>query len=79
MKSSFVNVPHKKWMALIGIIVSIALVLSTGTQSEAVSYIGHDGSIDTHLKKIKVAPYANKKDTWIYIVSACGLIEITRV
>lgn len=60
---------------LIGGIASIlvlTIAFSSIQKTDAVSYYGHDGSVSEYLEKVVVKPYANKKDTWSYIVKACA-------
>lgn len=72
MKFDLKNFYSKKLAVLSSIAVGLILIVSSNDQSEALTYTPHDGSVDDYLKKIKVSPYSNKKDTWTYIVSACA-------
>ena len=53
--------------------LTIASLLFAAYQpGNAVTYYGHDGSVDDNLTKIKVEPYKGKKDYWVYMVEACA-------
>lgn len=53
-------------------IIASSLILSSYQPSEAVSYVGHDGSVDKYLAKVTVEPFKGRNNLWTYIVSACS-------
>ena len=50
----------------------LTIVFSSIQTTEAVPYVGHDGSVSEYLEKVVVKPYANKKDMWVYMVKVCA-------
>jgi hypothetical protein len=61
-----------KLVIVITSIVAASLIFTTTQSSSAVTYSGHDGSVDKYLSKVKVEPYKNKKDLWVYLIKACA-------
>lgn len=52
-------------------IVAASLLLTAYQPSNAVTYYGHDGSVDKYLEKVQVKKL-KKGDFWSYIVRACA-------
>ena len=63
---------NTKIMAVLASAIVSSLLFSVYQPGNAVTYYGHDGSVDEYLEKAVVKPYANKKDMWVYIVKACA-------
>lgn len=61
-----------KTKMMVGALLAIATLLFSAYQpGNAVTYYGHDGSVDKSLTKIKVEKMKNKGNVWVYIVKAC--------
>ena len=60
------------------IIVSIAIsallfpMYQPSEGASSISYAKHDGSVDQHITKKVVKPYADKPNWWVYIVEICA-------
>lgn len=63
---------NNKLTILIVSILVTGLIFSAYQPSKAVTYYGHDGSVDKYLSKVKVEQLKGKKDYWAYIVKACA-------
>lgn len=62
----------KTILGIIAIGSLMGIIFVPQKDSEAVTYYGHDGSIEKHLTKTKVEPYKGKPGLWAYIVKACA-------
>jgi hypothetical protein len=62
----------KTKLAVIVTLVAAGLIFAVYQPSNAITYAGHDGSLDNYLSKAKVEKYKGKKDLWVYIVKACA-------
>jgi hypothetical protein len=57
------------------IIASLAitsLLFAVYQPGDAVTYYGHDGSVDEHMTKKTVKSYAGKPNWWVYTVEICA-------
>lgn len=63
---------NKKTTTIITSLTIATLLFATYQPGNAITYYGHDGSVDEHLTKIKVEPYKGKQGYWVYIVKACA-------
>ncbi len=61
-----------KITTIIASITIASLLLSVYQPGNAVTYYGHDGSVDNYLTKAKVEPFKGKQGYWVYIVKACA-------
>lgn len=53
-------------------IIAASLLFAAYQPSDAVTYYGHDGSIDKTMKKVAVDPIKGKSGLWNYTVKICA-------
>ena len=63
---------NTKLMAVLASAIVSSLLFSVYQPGNAVTYYGHDGSVEEYMTKIKVEPYKGKKDLWVYLVKVCA-------
>lgn len=61
-----------KLTAIIASLTIASLLFSVYQPGNAVTYYGHDGSVEEYLTKTKVEPYKGKQGYWVYMVKACA-------
>jgi len=66
------NQMKTKLMSVIASAIISSLLFSVYQPGNAVSYYGHDGSVEEYLTKIKVEPYKGKPGYWVYLVQVCA-------
>lgn len=54
------------------VLITFSLVLATLPSGSAISYTGHDGSVDEYITKKKVEPYKGRPGYWVYFVEVCA-------
>ena len=59
-------------LTIIASLTIASLLFSVYQPGNAVTYYGHDGSVDNYLTKTKVEPYKGKPGYWVYMVKACA-------
>ncbi len=62
----------KQKITVIASLTIASLLFSVYQPGDAVTYYGHDGSIDEYMTKKTVKPYAGKSNLWTYIVEICA-------
>ena len=62
----------KTKLTIITSLTIASLLFAVYQPGNAVTYYGHDGSVDDYLTKTKVEPYKGKSGYWIYLVKACA-------
>ena len=59
-------------LTVIASLTIASLLFAVYQPGNAVTYYGHDGSVDDYLTKTKVEPYKGKPGYWVYLVKACA-------
>ena len=59
-------------LTVIASLTIASLLFAVYQPGNAVTYYGHDGSVDDYLTKTKVEPFKGKQGYWVYIVKACA-------
>jgi len=62
----------KTKLTIIASLTIASLLFAVYQPGNAVTYYGHDGSVDDYLTKTKVEPYKGKPGYWVYLVKACA-------
>ncbi len=62
----------KTKLAVIASLTIASLLFAVYQPGNAITYYGHDGSVDDYLTKTKVEPFKGKQGYWVYIVKACA-------
>ncbi|MCH9658243.1 hypothetical protein K0U27_06040 [archaeon] len=62
----------KTKLSLIASLTIASLLFAVYQPGNAVTYYGHDGSVEEHLTKTKVEPYKGKPGYWVYLVKVCA-------
>ena len=61
-----------KLTTIIASLTIASLLFSVYQPGNAISYYGHDGSVDNSITKVKVEPYKGKPGYWVYLVKVCA-------
>ena len=59
-------------LTVIASLTIASLLFAVYQPGNAITYYGHDGSVDDYLTKTKVEPFKGKQGYWVYIVKACA-------
>ncbi len=62
----------KKKTTIVASLAIASLLFAVYQPGNAVTYYGHDGSVDEHMTKKTVKPYAGKPNWWVYTVEICA-------
>ena len=62
----------KTKLTIIASLTIASLLFAVYQPGNAITYYGHDGSVDDYLTKTKVEPFKGKQGYWVYIVKACA-------
>lgn len=62
----------KTKLSLIASLTIASLLFAVYQPGNAVTYQGHDGSVDDSLTKVKVEPLKGRQGYWVYLVKACA-------
>ena len=62
----------KKKTTIVASLAIASLLFAVYQPGNAVTYYGHDGSVDEHMTKKTVKPYAGKSNLWVYTVEICA-------
>lgn len=62
----------KTKLIIIASLTIASLLFAVYQPGNAVTYYGHNGSVEEYITKTKVEPYKGKKDLWTYLVKVCA-------
>ena len=62
----------KKKTTIVASLAIASLLFAVYQPGNAVTYYGHDGSVDEYMTKKTVKPYAGKSNLWVYTVEICA-------
>lgn len=61
-----------KLTTIIASLTIASLLFAVYQPGNAITYYGHDGSVDDSITKTKVEPYKGKPGYWVYLVKVCA-------